>query len=75
MSIVYEVRLRGVASTRLLESLCAEVEMQADTVLHGAVQDQAALHGLLARIRDVGLELVDVRQISHIAGHDEQPKD
>jgi hypothetical protein len=60
----YEVRLHGAASGRLLESLCAEVGMQADTILYGNVQDQAALHGLLARISDIGLEIIDVRQLS-----------
>jgi hypothetical protein len=60
----YEVRLHGAASVRLLESLCADVEMNADTVLYGNVADQAALHGLLARISDLGLEIVDVRQLS-----------
>ena len=60
MSSAYEVRVHGIASVRLLESLCADVDMQADTVLHGVIQDQAALHGLLARISDLGLEIIDV---------------
>ncbi len=33
------------------------------TVLTGAVLDQSALHGLLARIRDLGLELEVVRRL------------
>jgi hypothetical protein len=40
------------------------MEMQSDTVVTGVVQDQAALHGLLERIRDLGLELLDVHQVS-----------
>lgn len=60
----YEIRLHGAASGRLLESLCAEVGMGADTILYGNVEDQAALHGLLARISDIGLEIIDVRQLS-----------
>ena len=33
------------------------------TVLHGAVVDQAALHGLLARLRDIGLPLISVARV------------
>ncbi len=65
----YEVRLRGVASASLIESLCVDLEIHADTVLHGEIEDQSALHGLLARIRDIGLEIVDVRQLSHWPDH------
>lgn len=34
-----------------------------ETVISGAVEDQAALHGLLAKVRDLGLTLIDVRRI------------
>lgn len=34
-----------------------------ETLLVGAVQDQAALHGLLARIRDLGLPLLSVERV------------
>jgi hypothetical protein len=33
-----------------------------ETILHGPVQDQAALHGLLRRVEALGLELVEVRR-------------
>jgi hypothetical protein len=33
------------------------------TTISGAVADQAALHGQLAKIRDLGLTLIDIRQI------------
>jgi hypothetical protein len=59
---VYEVRLHGIVSPRVLDSLCTELELRADTVLCGVSPDQAALHGLLARLSDLGLEMVDVRQ-------------
>ena len=64
----YEIRVRG----RLSESLVAAFEgMHASvepvepvgTVLHGPVQDQAALYGLLDRIQALGLELVEVRRL------------
>ena len=34
-----------------------------DTVLAGALPDQAALHGVLAEIEDLGLELLEVRRL------------
>ena len=71
MDIAYEVRLQGVVSARILATLRAGHEMRADTVLHGEIQDQAALHGLLARISDLGLELVDIHRIQHDASPEE----
>jgi hypothetical protein len=61
----YEIRVRG----RLTDSLVAAFEgMHAsvepvETVLHGPVEDQAALYGLLDRIQALGLELVEVRRL------------
>jgi hypothetical protein len=59
----YEIRFQG----RLDPKWAAwfdgfSVEPQADgvTVLRGRVVDQAALHGLLGRLRDLGLPLLDV---------------
>jgi hypothetical protein len=75
MGNVYEVRVHGVVSARLLESLCDDLVMRADTVVYGEVRDQAALHGLLARVRDSGLELVDVRQVSRSSTSTHSPTD
>jgi hypothetical protein len=33
------------------------------TRIHGLVVDQAALHGLLAKVRDIGLPLISITQI------------
>jgi len=40
------------------------VTLEADgtTTLSGSIADQSALHGLLARVRDLGLELISVSQ-------------
>jgi hypothetical protein len=68
----YEIRIKGRLSDSLLaafEGLTASVE-PAETVLHGPVQNQAALHGLLDRIQSLGLELVEVRRLPR--GPDEQ---
>jgi hypothetical protein len=43
-------------------TLAADVE-PVETVLHGPVEDQAALHGLIRRIEALGLELIEVRRL------------
>ena len=60
----YEVRVLGRVGPAACHSF-ADFAVQAEpaaTVLSGTL-DQAALHGLIARIRDLGLELVDVRRV------------
>ena len=61
----YEIRIRGRLGEKVakrFEGFDMEVE-PVETVLRGPVQDQAALHGVLARIEAFGLELLDVRRI------------
>jgi hypothetical protein len=61
----YEITVRGRLSDRLLEAF-PEVDARPDvngTVLTGALPDQAALHGVLARIEALGLELIEVRLV------------
>jgi hypothetical protein len=61
----YEIRIRG----RLTPALVARFEGMSselapvDTVLHGPLEDQAALHGVIELIRALGLDLVDVRKL------------
>jgi|GEM_PF-557926 len=60
----YEIRVRGLLSDRLLSAF---PEMRGrnrehETVLRGALPDQAALHGVLGRIEALGLELIEVRR-------------
>ena len=60
----YVIRIRGVMSDRLLTAfpgLRSHTDRN-DTVLAGALPDQAALHGLLAQIEALGLELIEVRR-------------
>jgi hypothetical protein len=64
-NVIYEFRIRGHLGDRMLgafDGLQAETNGQ-DTLLRGAVQDQAALHGVLAQIEALGLELVEVRRL------------
>lgn len=61
----YEIRVRGQLGETLLgafPSLEATVQ-QDDTLLSGVLPDRAALHGVLAQIESLGLELLEVRSI------------
>jgi hypothetical protein len=63
-SVHYEFRIRGLLGETLLcafPGLHAEVH-GGETVLAGALPDQSALHGVLAQIEQLGLELIDVRR-------------
>jgi hypothetical protein len=63
---VYEIRVKGVIDERWsewFEVLEVSPLESGDTILTGCVVDQAALHGLLQRIRDVGLPLISVRRV------------
>jgi len=62
---VYRIRVRGVLSETLLgafPNLEAEAQ-EGDTVLAGALPDQAALLGVLGEIEALGLELLEARRM------------
>ena len=62
----YEIRLKGHLNNRWanwFEGLTITLEENGDTLLTGPVVDQAALHGLLKRIRDLGMPLISVNFI------------
>ena len=61
----YEIRLAGHLDQRWAEwfdGLTLTQQGDGTTVLRGPVVDQAALHGLLQKVRDLGLPLVSVTQ-------------
>jgi hypothetical protein len=64
-TVRYAVRVRGrtadVAAAAWQEGLDVTIE-PVRTVLHGRLPDQAALFGVLSRIRLFGLELIEVRR-------------
>jgi hypothetical protein len=71
----YEIRIKGRLSDSLLavfEGLTASVE-PVETVLHGPVQDQAELYGLLDRIQALCLELVEVRRLPDLPEEPGEP--
>jgi len=64
--VLYEFRIRGhlgATTRRGFPTLRAETRGQ-DTLLRGAVADQAALHGVLAQVEALGLELLELRRIT-----------
>jgi hypothetical protein len=64
---VYEIRFWGHLDLRraeMFEGLEMVREPGGETVLTGPVLDQAALHGILSRIRDLGVPLLSVMQLS-----------
>jgi hypothetical protein len=61
----YEIRINGVLGERWtawFEGLQVSSE-GTDTVLSGPLADQAALHGVLVKISDLGMRLVSVRRM------------
>jgi hypothetical protein len=62
---LFEVRVAGVVPESDLKDLRAVTLApdQVSTVLYG-IADQAALYGLLARLRSLGLEVVEVRRVA-----------
>jgi hypothetical protein len=62
----YELRVQGVLEPRWsawFEGLQVSSDERGQTTITGPVADQAALHGLLAKIRDLGLPLLAVRRL------------
>jgi hypothetical protein len=66
MAATYEFRVRGHLGPTLLQAFPdLDAEMRGKfTLLRGIVRDQAELHGILARLQALGLELVDMRQVT-----------
>jgi hypothetical protein len=63
---VYEIRIKGhlgLEWTDWFGGLSITLEDTGDTLLTGTVVDQAALHGLLRQVRDLGMPLLSVTRI------------
>lgn len=66
--MVYQIRIKGHLGrqwTDWLGGLTITLEDNGDTLLTGPVVDQAALFGLLKKVRDLGMPLVSVNQVNH----------
>jgi len=67
--VTYQIRIRGhlgATMRRAFPGLRGETSA-GDTVLRGAIADQAALHGVLAQIEAFGLELLELRSVQEHA--------
>ena len=66
LEATYEIRVRGRLDQRWSKRLAGmEIVPQPDgeTLIAGAVADQAALYGLISRMRDLGLVLISVQRV------------
>ncbi len=62
----YEIRLKGQLEARWVnwfDGLSITLDDNGDTLLSGPVVDQAALHGLLKKVRDLGMPLLSVNSV------------
>jgi hypothetical protein len=67
-STIYQIAIEGHLGSQWEEWFGGLTIMQlenGDTLLTGQVVDQAALHGLLKKIRDLGLPLLSVTRLAH----------
>ena len=62
----YQIRIKGHLGDRWtdwFEGLTITLQENGDTLLTGPVADQAALHGLLKKVRDLGMPLISVVRV------------
>lgn len=62
----YEIRVKGILDetwSDWLGDLAIVPQADGETLLRGPVRDQAALHGLMVKIRDMGLPLLSVNPV------------
>ncbi|MCH8135251.1 MAG: hypothetical protein IIB77_04650 [Proteobacteria bacterium] len=69
MADTYWIRVKGLLSdhwSQWFEGLDIHLQEDGTTLLTGPIVDQSALHGIIARIRDLGLPLVSIDQTAEL---------
>jgi len=64
--LIYQIRIEGYLEDQWADSfggMNISLEENGDTLLAGTVIDQAMLHGLLKKVRDLGLSLISVNRV------------
>ncbi len=64
--MIYQIRINGHLDNKWADwfgNMTFSLENNGDTIITGPIVDQAALHGLLKRVRDLGMPLISVNQI------------
>lgn len=72
--VVYQIRIKGHLGRKWkdwFEGMTITLEDNGDTLITGPVVDQAALHGLVKKVRDLGLPLISVNRMD--SGQAESP--
>jgi len=74
---LYEIRLKGHLANQWaewFEGLTLTREDNGDTLLSGSVVDQAALHGLLRKVRNLAMPLISVMRLEGEPGQSDAPE-
>ena len=69
MTDTYRIRVKGLLSDHLSQwfaGLVIHLQEDGTTLLTGPIVDQSALHGVIARVRDLGLPLVSIDQVNEL---------
>ena len=65
---IYQIRIEGHTSldwSASFDEVTIQHTQDGQTILTGTLPDQTALHGVLMRIRDMGLSLVEIKRIEN----------
>jgi len=76
MATEYHIRLKGHLAdhwSAWFENMTISNEANGEAVLRGPLPDQAALHGVLIKIRDLGLPLLAITTVATDESQDHQP--